>query len=67
MSASRLVTIFCDAPGCGHWDPAGTGDTARQARRHLRGAGWRLAVTGVSRVAEDYCPKHASAGSEASS
>src|SRR5690554_6723323 len=60
MSASRLVTIFCDAPHCGVWDGAGVADTAREARAGLRGGGWILALSDPDhRLALDYCPKHA--------
>lgn len=68
MSARRLVTIMCDAPLCGEWWDAGVADTATEARRQLRGSGWRTAVASArayadepvdSRAARDYCPRHA--------
>lgn len=59
MSASALVTIFCDEPSCGHWDGAGIAETARQARSGLRGGGWTLAVTNPDGgPTQDFCPKH---------
>lgn len=60
MTASRLMTIFCDAPSCGQWEDAGIAPTAREARAQLAGRGWRLGVTGNARTLEDYCPAHAS-------
>ena len=61
MSASTLVTIFCDAESCGRWDGAGIADTAAEARVALRGSGWALAVSDPEggRRALDFCPKHA--------
>lgn len=60
MSASALVTIFCDAPSCGAWWEHGVGDTAALARRGLRGRGWRLAVKNHDgKRLLDFCPKHA--------
>ena len=61
MSASRMVTIFCDEPSCGMWWDAGVAETAWQARRGLSGKGWRLKVPdpeGWTR-ALDFCPRHA--------
>lgn len=59
MSASRLVTIFCDAPSCGQWYDAGVSDTAAQARKQLRGTGWATAVRAVHPGPTlDYCPTH---------
>lgn len=49
MTASSLVTVFCD--GCGQWEDASVGDTAREARAGARRAGWRI------RRGEDLCPR----------
>jgi hypothetical protein len=60
VTASALVTIFCDEPSCGAWDGAGVARTAAEARKALAGGGWTLAVPDPdSRVRLDYCPKHA--------
>ncbi|QDH91671.1 hypothetical protein QDA01_gp18 [Microbacterium phage Cinna] len=57
MTASRLVTIFCDHPGCGQWEDAGIGDTATAARAGLKGR-WRTGVSGTDGITRDYCPEH---------
>jgi hypothetical protein len=61
MTASSLVTVFCDAPSCGRWDDAGVGDTAEEARRGLTRLGWVVAVPDPDgyRRRFDYCPLHA--------
>ncbi len=61
MTATRLVTIMCDAPNCGVWWDAGVADTAQQARHRLRGTGWALAVADPAggHHTLDYCPRHA--------
>lgn len=60
MTASALVTIFCDHPSCGMWDGAGVAATAAEARKALAGGGWALAVRDPEfRTRRDYCPKHA--------
>jgi hypothetical protein len=59
MTASRLVTIFCDAPGCGQWWDAGVADTATRARQQLRNTRWKLNVVGNGPFRLDYCPDHA--------
>lgn len=60
MSATTIVTIMCDAEGCGQWWDPGVADTAKIARAQLRGTGWRLAVPiPGSRLRQDFCPKHA--------
>lgn len=58
MSASKQVTIMCDAPSCGVWWDAGIAETATQARRQLRGSGWQLNVLESDGWRRDYCPKH---------
>lgn len=58
MTASRLVTIFCDAPSCGVWWDRGIAETATKARAGLKGHGWTLARTGSDGVTRDYCPRH---------
>lgn len=59
MTATRLVTIFCDADNCGMWDDAGVADTAVKAREQLRGTGWTVGVLDPSwRMRRDYCPRH---------
>lgn len=68
MSASSLVTIFCDAPSCGQWDQYGVGWTAAEARRNLRSTKWQLNVPdpdgGGQRL--DFCPAHATTPSPSS-
>jgi len=61
MTASTLVTIFCDAPSCGQWEDNGIADTAKQARAGLRRRGWALNVVNPdgSRQRLDFCPEHA--------
>lgn len=61
MSASALVTIFCDAPSCGVWRERGVAATAAAARRQLAGTGWVTNVPGEypGDRRRDYCPKHA--------
>lgn len=61
MSASSLVTIFCDAPSCGRWEDRGISHVASEARRQLRGTGWQLNVPDPDggRQRLDFCPTHA--------
>ena len=65
MTASRLVTIFCDGlldrlmgdgthAQCGEWDEAGVGANAAEARRNLKGRGWLLGLPD----GRDLCPEH---------
>lgn len=63
MSASALVTIFCDAPNCGVWDDAGIAETAGKARAQLAKLGWEVNVavddgTIWRSYRKDFCPKH---------
>ena len=57
MSASSLVTIFCDAPDCGNWEDAGIAHSAREARKQLRDTEWVLNVKAPywDRRRQDYC------------
>lgn len=67
MTASRLVTIFCDAPDCSQWEDAGVASTAAAARAALKRRGWRVDVLQhVDPNARplfaprlDFCPAHA--------
>lgn len=62
MTASAIVTVMCDAPSCGDWSEDGQAGTAKDARRGLRGLGWRLAVPNPNGgPAADFCPRHATA------
>lgn len=59
MSADALVTVFCDAPGCGQWWDSGVAPTAKQARSQLQGTGWKLGIpASTQRRALDFCPEH---------
>lgn len=63
MSASTLVTIFCDAKDCGTWHDAGMAPTAREAREQLKRMGWAVNVfyddpTIHRRYRADFCPRH---------
>lgn len=55
MSSSKLVTINCD--GCLQWWDAGIADTAAEARRRLKRAGWKVNVRSrEDPFARDFCP-----------
>lgn len=54
MTATPLVTIFCDAPDCGEWDEDGVGETAKEARAGARRVGWAVGLPGGT----DLCPRH---------
>jgi hypothetical protein len=62
VSASKLVTIFCDADGCGTWEDAGVADTAGIARSILKQRGWKVGVSCTDRITRDYCPEHRRGG-----
>jgi hypothetical protein len=68
MTASRIVTIMCDAPKCGVWEDSGIGDTAKQARAQLAGSDWVLGVADPDgrRHLRDYCPQHRDLAPDAS-
>lgn len=57
MTASAMVTVFCDAPDCGRWDNGGQGETAAVARRGLKH--WATGVPNPDgRGRLDFCPLH---------
>jgi hypothetical protein len=59
MTATRTVTLWCDAPACVEWI-AGKASTIADARIESRESGWRRTLTyrGV-RGGFDLCPRHA--------
>lgn len=46
------VDIYCDDPHCGRFTRGFT-DTGKEARWHVRQAGWLTSPNGA-----DYCPDH---------
>lgn len=59
MSATKHVTLWCDAEGCEEWIDHGQ-PTAEVTRALSKPLGWRRVREGMGW--SDYCPEHSDGG-----